>query len=381
MNRLICLPTLSPRGKKVVVGFDGYVDSIVRVMRSKDDQFNTLTEFGDYIQGRANRSGSVELRQVVEKIGGNMPIFSNALSRLGVDVTCIGAMGYPEVLPIFQGLGDRCDLKTVSNPGYCQALEFDDGKLMLASNEDIDNLSYRTIVDRAGKDYLREVFQRSDLIVLLNWSEMKQSLSIWHGLEEDFFSRMEGKENKQIFMDLSDCSIRPPEDVKDIARLIGTLSRSFDVSLSLNQNEAEHLARASELPPASIEETVSLLHRALGCRRLIVHLVDRCYCAYQDEMYMERSRYIEHPVLSTGGGDNFNAGFVFGLLCGLDCGGCIRIANSVSSFYVSHGYSPAPEELRGWINEGVVPKAAGKEGLHIDEIQQAQDRNYRRRKC
>lgn len=338
-----------PAHKKVTVGFDGYVDRITRVMRSQNEQFATLSEFGQYIQSRANRSGSLEVRTVTEKAGGNMPVFSQALSELGVSLHCIGAMGYPEVLPVFQPLSKKCTLESVSAPGYCQALEFDDGKLMLADNEGIEKLDYKRLLDRLGEEHLMQLLQDSDMIVLLNWSEMKESLSIWHGLAENFLSRLPPCE-KSLFVDLSDCTGRPSADILAIVRLISSLSQRFDVSISFNRNEAERVAQVSNLSWNSTDVLVSELRRALGCRRLILHLVDGCYCAGEDGLHIQPNRYIEHPVLSTGGGDNFNAGFVYGLLCGMDCINCIRIANSVASFYVAHGYSPDPDALIRWMS-------------------------------
>jgi len=49
------------------------------------------------------------------------------------------------------------------------------------------------------------------------------------------------------------------------------------------------------------------------------------------------TRLAEQPVLLTGGGDNFNAGFMLGLLAELDPGGCLMTGNAASSCYVRRG--------------------------------------------
>lgn len=85
-----------------------------------------------------------------------MPIFSQALAKLDVSVNCVGAMGYPDVLPIFRNMPPNCQLLSVCEPGLCQALEFDDGKLMLANNEDIDQLDY------PGTNHIGEYIAWSD---------------------------------------------------------------------------------------------------------------------------------------------------------------------------------------------------------------------------
>ena len=90
------------QGKQVTIGFDGFIDSIVRVVKDRKDQdnfttFNDMGEFGNYIVSKKGKSCSLELDEQTTKIGGNMPIFAMALGSFGVNVNCIGAMGYPDV--------------------------------------------------------------------------------------------------------------------------------------------------------------------------------------------------------------------------------------------------------------------------------------------
>lgn len=335
----------------VTAGFDGYVDSILRVRCPGDGFFSTLREFGEYIAGKSQKSCSLELHREAQKIGGNMPIFSHALSRLGVTVNCVGAMGYPEVVPLFKGLGESCRLFSVSNPGHCQALEFDDGKLMLADNEDIEQLDYGTMIHRCDREQLVSLFEKSQMIVLLNWSEMKGSLSLWRGLQKEIFPQLT-PQKRSAFIDLSDCSTRSSQEILEAVKLIRSFGSCFDLSVSFNRNEAERVAEVGELVYDTVDDLAMQLYELLGCNRLIIHLVDGSYCVHQGHVHVQSNRHIEHPVLSTGGGDNFNAGFVYGLLRGLDCDECIAFAHGVSGYYVSHGHSPYPEELLSWMTDG-----------------------------
>lgn len=340
---------LDHKVQKVFVGFDGYVDSILKVKKMSDEVFTTLSEFGTYIASKSHKSCSLELKNIQQKMGGNMPNFAYALARLGSSVTCVGALGYPEVLPVFSDLEELCEVKSVSNPGYCQALEFDDGKLMLADNADIDELDYDLLLERAGREYLLDTLTNSQMIVLLNWSELKGSLSLWRGLKKDIFPALSGKK-KKMFLDLSDCSGRGEQEIQEAIDLIRAFSKTFDVSISFNRNEAEKIAETVGLAFDSVEELSKQLYQLLEGVRTIVHTVDGCYCVENGALDFRKNRYIKKPVLSTGGGDNFNAGFVYGLLCGMEVELCMQMANFVSGFYVSHGYSPDREELIEWID-------------------------------
>lgn len=347
----------NPCGATVTAGFDGYIDSILRVRKQSgeegDSYFNTLSEFGRYVEGKSGRSCSLELKQTTEKIGGNMPIFSLALSALGLKVNCIGAAGYPDILPLFGPIAEEGRILSVCEPGKCQALEFDDGKLMLARNEDIENLDFSVLEERAGIEKLISFSDEADILAFLNWSELKGSSSIWRGFIDTVLPQLKLR-NRKMFIDLSDCSHRKASDITEAVDMMRELGVFCDVTVSFNRNEAECVAEAMGM---DTEGDISILARNLydviGCAYLIIHLVDSCYCVYNGKVFLQNNHHISKPVLSTGGGDNFNAGFVYGLAAGYGVEECMAIANTASSYYVSHGHSPNIEELISWMLERV----------------------------
>ena len=56
---------------------------------------------------------------------------------------------------------------------------------------------------------------------------------------------------------------------------------------------------------------------------------------------------VEAPKISTGGGDNFNAGFCLGQLLGLGYRDSMLLGMAVSGYYVENGKSPSAQELAG----------------------------------
>ena len=58
------------------------------------------------------------------------------------------------------------------------------------------------------------------------------------------------------------------------------------------------------------------------------------------ELLQVDSMFIKKPKLSTGGGDNFNAGLCFGQLAGLDFEESLYCANGTSGYYVRNAQSP-----------------------------------------
>ncbi len=337
----------------VMAGFDGYVDSILRVCRKTSTNgasyFRRMDEWGDYLKGKSGKSCSLELRLQKEKIGGNMPIFAKALAKLGIGMNCVGAMGLPEPLPLFRGLPENCRLYSVCEPGFCEALEFDDGKVMLARNEGVDGLNFQTLLKELPVPKLLELMESSRLLAFFNWSEMKGSTEIWSGLLREVFPKF--SQRKEMFLDLSDCSQRPEEELLEAAGLIREFSRYGRVVLSLNRGEAEALGKV--LGCAEKEEAKRLfrLREKLLADTAVLHLPNGGLAANASGLWGRPNLFLERPRLSTGGGDNFNAGFVYALLFGCSVEEALICANAVSGYYVFHGESPNAAQLKGWLLE------------------------------
>jgi hypothetical protein len=75
---------------KAVVGFDGFIDSIIHVVDKRHSmkredfaRINTIPEFAARCGAAANRSANIELVVQDVRFGGNGPLFSSAMGRLG----------------------------------------------------------------------------------------------------------------------------------------------------------------------------------------------------------------------------------------------------------------------------------------------------------
>jgi len=61
--------------------------------------------------------------------------------------------------------------------------------------------------------------------------------------------------------------------------------------------------------------------------------------------------YCASPLVSTGAGDNFNAGFCNAWLLGMAPEECALMAACTSGYFVAHGASPGREDLISFIRE------------------------------
>jgi hypothetical protein len=344
--------------KKVAAGFDGFVDSIVKVVNTKTghgdtEHFQTIKQFGDYISSKSGSGFSLESEEQLLKLGGNMPIMANAMAHTGTAVDCVGAFGLPAPHAAFTGMHPACTLHSFTNPGFTTAMEFTDGKIMLAQMTDLNHAGWEVIKAAIGLEKLINIFSNADLICLVNWSELDHSNDIWQGLIDEVFTGMPLNTHRQFFIDLSDCSKRSAQSIAFALNLIRQFGRHGKVALSLNRNEAGILYKllTKKEIPAQLQAIGEALFPELKVATLIIHTSKMSLAWDAEGTYANQPVFISTPTISTGAGDNFNAGFCTGALLGLDTESSLILANSTSNCYIRSGESPAITELNNHISQ------------------------------
>lgn len=345
-------------GKRIAAGFDGFVDSIVRVVNRKSEggtveYFETIKNFGDYISGKSGSGFSLESEELFLKLGGNMPIMANAMAQTGTVVDCVGAFGLPNVHVVFTGMHAGCNLHSFTNPGFTTAMEFTDGKIMLAQMTDLNHAGWDTIKQTVGLGALHQIFTNVDLICLVNWSELDQSNDIWQGLLRDVFTDEQYRHERQFFFDLSDCSKRNAEAITTGLDLISQFGKYGRITLSVNRNEAGILYKIfhSSKLPENLQIIGDLLFPKLKINTLIIHTAKNSLAWDANGNYSNQPVYIDEPQISTGAGDNFNAGFCVAQLLAMDTEQSLMLANSTSNCYIKSGKSPSLNVLENYISE------------------------------
>jgi sugar/nucleoside kinase (ribokinase family) len=122
---------------------------------------------------------------------------------------------------------------------------------------------------------------------------------------------------------------------------LGRFKDFFKVILSLNQHEADLIARAMGLLNSKQdEEFVEKLFGLVKVDILVIHRTNDAL-SYNGESYEKCDTFFcDEPKILTGGGDNFNAGFCYSLLNDLNPFQSLLVANAVSGSYVKSGISP-----------------------------------------
>ena len=98
---------------------------------------------------------------VQTKIGGNSPIMANALNTLGYSTYYFGALGKHTIHPLFKNFANQCkQLVSLADPGITEALEFYDGKIMLAKCEPIYQLNWDSLSKQLTNHQLSAILKK-----------------------------------------------------------------------------------------------------------------------------------------------------------------------------------------------------------------------------
>jgi hypothetical protein len=334
------------------LGFDACIDNIVRVVKDKNENsitayYTNARQFGEFLISREHKSCGIELQTHLSKLGGNMVITANALGNLGVRVDCIGTFGLPEILPFFKSISSNCALYSVGDTITATALEFTDSKIILFDPGPYNSLKWEGIKDILGIDRMKQLLSGKELISFLNWSEIQNSTLIWNGILDEIIPSIKFSEKKKYFFtDFSDCSRKTMEEIRSVIDLLGRFRNYFKVVISLNQNEAEIIARAFDLNDYSPDdEFIEKLFRIIDPDVLVIHRSRDAMACDGEVLEKCDTFFCEDPIVLTGGGDNFNAGFCYSLINEFDLFQSLLVANAVSGSYVKTGISPDLDKL------------------------------------
>jgi sugar/nucleoside kinase (ribokinase family) len=361
---------------RAVVGLDGFVDEIIAVVDKRYgsdhyDPVRTIAAMGEKIRNAAGESSNYELVVKQRKLGGNGPIMANALACLGLGVTYIGSLGYPEIHPVFRDFARRAEVRSIAEPGQTDALEFDDGKLMLGKHESLGDVNWDNLVARVGRDELRRLMDGATLIGMVNWTMLPRMSGIWDRLIAEVLPAGAGAggvvgagPRRTLFIDLADPEKRTFEDIRNALGTLGRFQEHVDVILGLNLKEATEVANVLGLPAqadseASIESTAAAIRRALGVGCVVIHPRRAAAAATEAGTARFAGPFVQHPLISTGAGDHFNAAFCLGRILGLGLEESLCAGVSCSGFYVRTAQSPSAEQLAEFIKVLPEPEPSG----------------------
>ena len=200
------------RTESALVGFDGFIDSIIHMVDVRRDmspegyeRLKTISAFAARCADASGKSTNIEQVLLEDRFGGNGPLMAGGLAQLGMKVDYVGAVGQGPSLalhPVFAPFAARCRrVVPVAEPSTTDCLEFDDGKLMFNNTANVQQVTWPRLLDLVGLDPLRAMVDEAALLGIVNWSLLGGVPGIWRGLREEVLPRVSAKA-RRVFIDL-----------------------------------------------------------------------------------------------------------------------------------------------------------------------------------
>jgi hypothetical protein len=342
----------------VLVGFDGFVDTILHVVDKRESatKFTRLSGMAEYakrIDAAAGFSANFEFVTQMVKLGGNGPIMGNALCAYGAPVTYIGSLGSPAIHPVFADFAKRAEVHSISEPGYTDAVEFDDGKLMCGKHGSLKEVNWATLVRHIPERKLLKIFSNSTLIAMVNWTMLPNLSGILQKVLTQIAPKLKGPK-RWVFFDLCDPAKRTTADIAALLKQIRKFEKYFNAILGLNLQESRQIGEVLGITLAgesfeAVTRHAAEIREALGIHTVVIHPTSFAAAADATGATHAVGPFTPKPKITTGAGDHFNAGFCIGRLLDIGLASSLQLGVGTSGYYVRNAKSPTLEDLKKFL--------------------------------
>ncbi len=226
---------------------------------------------------------------------------------------------------------------------------------MLGKMHSLMDVTWDNLLAALPLPELQKAFAATGLLAATNWTMLPFATELWQSILAHALP--EGRQEKMVaFFDLADPEKRTVEDLRAALRTIEEFNRRCRAILGLNRKEAAQVAAAlglklggaeTEAPLAEITQAIA---GRLAVHGVVVHPTTQAACVVAGEFAQIDGPYTSRPKLTTGAGDNFNAGFCLGLVCGLSPAAALASGTGNSGFYVRNGRSASFAELLAFLD-------------------------------
>lgn len=344
----------------VVAGFDGFVDEMITLVAERQslEKFSPVPDiasFGSLVSAAAGHSSLREI--VINDVhpGGCAVNLGDGLASLGVPVDCFATLGEPPH-PAFAAVTQhfRSSHSWGREPGRTLAFEFNDGKLMYSAVRQLQEFTAEDVKNRLADGTYQAACAAAKVIALTDWTLYPHMTGVWRLLLAEVFSRL--KHRPHFFFDLVDPSSRSAEDILSMLATLPDFEACGPVTLGLNGNEANILARLTNLQPADAHEQdterlAADLRQYLALSTVIIHRNKYAVGAGTGESARILGPHCAHPRKSTGAGDRFNAGYILGTLCGGTLADRLVLGCATAGYFVREARSATAVELSGFLRD------------------------------
>ncbi|MFC7165068.1 TrmB family transcriptional regulator [Halospeciosus flavus] len=292
-----------------VFGFDGFVDRVREMVDTRQgsdsyDQLDELQTFGDRLSRSAasDTSFTNEWIQTDLRCGGHTSHLSRAFGRFDYAPTLVGAFGKPIEDVFLEEFGEY-DVFSYGAPTITDAVEFNDGKLMLQETGDLPSLDWATLRGEIGLEMLADAVDGSTVLGIGYWASAPSMPTVWDGIREELWPLLDDPPDR-IFVDPADVRQLSTDLLAEGAPALERLDDCAPVTVSANRGETGVFADlgSSTGDERPLVDTVEDARDALGVTRFVGHSPTESAVCGPDGTFRSVVPRVDDPELTTSAG-------------------------------------------------------------------------------
>lgn len=210
---------------------------------------------------------------------------------------------------------------------------------------------WRDIVSKIGLEELKVLFAQSRVIPFSDWTDVHQAADLWYGLLADVIRPLALNDWEFIFY-LGNPANSHFFDVDEILDVMGSFTRSGNVTLALDEREASGLwsilfGGKSEFDTHDPEARgrYRAIFQTLDILRLIVYSEGHAVLVMQDSYFEITRPPVPAHVHNERERANFIEGYALGLKTGMEAAHCLVLGIATSGSVAEGSNVPARTEV------------------------------------
>jgi len=339
------------------LGFDGFIDRVKETIKERTDgtyrPHHSLQALGEEIVASAEVESSLTIEWTTTNMrtGGHTAHIGRAYDHLGFDVTAVGTFGQP-VEDAYKEEFHNQTLVSIADPGYTDAVELGELKLMLSDTGIQRELDWNMLVDRVGLEKLAKHLDGVDMLGTGYWAIINSMPTIWDGLRTDLFPIMNDLP-EFLLVDPFDVRQLPETDIRSGAGSLEALDNVVPITVCANKVEIFAIADAYYEANASHEmsfaQAAEFIRDRFGVTEVAGHAIDNGVYATESGICTIESPRTTDPVTTTSAGDHFAAGIALAKHQGSAEGPALVLASAVAGWFVRNGGPPSYQDIQDFI--------------------------------
>lgn len=206
---------------------------------------------------------------------------------------------------------------------------------------------------------MRKVISDCPVITFSDWASVEKASELWDGFLYDVLKPLNRKDINFLFY-LGDPTQKRSYEVDEIIDIVSAFSITGNVTFFLYESDATELW--SVLHGEAVDFKLDLwdararyqsIFQSMKVDRLVVYSAGNAMLFSSDVQFQLNASVTRGRGVSQQAKDNFNAGYVLGLLLQLDVASCLALGLSVYGVFLEQGTSPNRSTLIAYMQRWI----------------------------